>query len=278
MVGRLVAKPANLKEACDAMNIGDNCDVSKLASYDEYPCVTSVDHHTINSKRARPWAIDKRPCYCPLVWRQKQQSVLYGLLEFSYGIKDEGHHPSCALFSIAGRRREQTVGMRLAGLAAVLKSAITISFSIAYGAGGWGISPSFTYRPTVDHTMAPEFRILDVLQRYIYRIERPNAHEVIDWSPTETEQSTIWEAARVKISRLFQERKASPLAISFQNRNLIHSLCELVGTNKRYRYLTALGLVLLILIIDFQLEFSRSLLSSRFCKRTRGVWRSIERV
>jgi hypothetical protein len=108
------------------------------------------------------------------------------------------------------------MGFRYTGLRRLLKSAVQISFAMQFGAGGWSISPSFTYYPTVDAKTAPAFRMVGVM------------HDALKKSlPAQWEKLT--GLMLTKILKLFQTGKAFPLAVDFQNRSLLHHLARLVS-------------------------------------------------
>ena len=92
------------------------------------------------------------------------------------------------------------------------------------GVGGWSISPSFTYYPTVDAETAPAFRILTLLK---------HAMRVIPYDDpgprTPARLEELVALALVKLVTLFQTSKASPLAVDSRNKSLVHYAAEMVS-------------------------------------------------
>jgi hypothetical protein len=83
-----------------------------------------------------------------------------------------------------------------------------------FGAGGWSLSPNFTYHPTVDERSAPAFRIMKIIQMAAFPARL---------DPT---ASIWWEKliglALTKMLALFRTGKASPLAVDYKNQSLLH--------------------------------------------------------
>lgn len=87
---------------------------------------------------------------------------------------------------------------------------IQVSFLRTEGAGGFALSQNLAVYPVVDVDIAPAFRILDVLRYAKY------CH-------CSAEVTTrLVELASLRIARLYQDKKASPLDLSVHGSSLIN--------------------------------------------------------
>jgi hypothetical protein len=121
--------------------------------------------------------------------------------------------------------RARKIRVTYTGPKRLLNAAVQVSFAMRPGAGGWSISPGFTYYPTVDASTAPAFRMVRILLRATYHLNSDAGRDrqaLHDWQKLVALVST-------RITRLFQTGKASPLAVDFQNQSLTHHLAEVVS-------------------------------------------------
>ena len=158
-------------------------------------------------------------CTCRSRRALKRQDFVLGHVGFSLETASQEHLPECPASQTVDTDWSQKIVFKYTGLRSILNSTVQLSFAIKSGAGNWTISPSINYRPTVDRATAPAFRILDLLGGAVSR----------DWSSTSSSQ---WEKfvalALAKVLRLFQTRKASPLAVDSKNESLAHFAATLV--------------------------------------------------
>jgi hypothetical protein len=142
-LGRLIAKPAQLKQVCEVLK-----ETSSLRAFPN-------PHH--NS----PISLARRTCVCRKRVARSRQVRLWGpwrTLADTTTVKD--HLPSC-IYHIRGRQ-VSTVrwAVGFTGLQRLMNRAVEVSFSYTFGAGGFSLSPGFRYYPTVDHRRDPAFRIM----------------------------------------------------------------------------------------------------------------------
>ncbi len=169
-------------------------------------------------------------CICRPSRILKRDTFGWGPVGLSFETTGQKHLPGCPISQIAEQDQTRIIGMKYTGLRRLIGSALELSFAMKSGAGGWAISPSFTYYHTVDPNTAPEFRILGSLVESLESLmsDRSAATE-------ERFSSAQWEKlvalALAKILRLFQARKASPLSVDTANRSLTHvaARCVSVG-------------------------------------------------
>lgn len=265
-IGQLVARPGNLRAVCNTVvpvyaervatrstpgHIGNESHIlpthsDRIASPSNQT-FAAHDSRTVN--RLATLLPPNMVCLCKRagkLGRQVQRrSQFWGPLYLYQDTDTMQHLPRCPFHQVATKQRDQTTGMRVTGLKYLLGAAIEISFNMRSGAGGWGISPAFTYYPTVDTKSAPAFRIVELMKELFYRISRE------DWyichndkpasmdNPTETvpvmDESTrarFVRLALIKMVKLFQgqEKGASPLEVDSENRSLMHAVAAMVST------------------------------------------------
>ncbi len=151
-----------------------------------------------------------------------------GPFDFFLDTTEESHHPSCHIALAIGANRDRKVGLRYTGLRGLLSTAVQLSFIWTSGAGGFSFGPNFSYYPTVDETKAPVFQVLYLLQRYSNNLT-PRRIMDGDFVATLTDFETLIALGVKKIGRLFQTRKASPLAVNSRNESLAHHVAEAVN-------------------------------------------------
>ncbi|KAK8067734.1 hypothetical protein PG996_006846 [Apiospora saccharicola] len=136
------------------------------------------------------------------------------------------HWPSCPLAHSVGDEHKQTFGLGYTGLAKVFKTAVEISFSMSYRAGGLSLSPTINFRPAVDRNSDPAFRILFLVFSVI-RFTRFG-------SLTESELSTFLLESQTGILESFKESKSTPFATDSDNGNILHFLAKIMDFFHRY--------------------------------------------
>ena len=146
--GRLVGKPAVLRDICDAVGAEAN---GKLPTMNHS---TAQHAPTLSTYRRGRFA-----CLCSHRQRLQRNNVIFGSLVISHERVTEEHLPGCPASQILGcRDQSEKIGLTFTGLRRLLNSAIKLSFAIPSGAGGWSLSPSFTYFPTVNAKNRPSFQ------------------------------------------------------------------------------------------------------------------------
>jgi hypothetical protein len=214
-VHRLLGKPAILREICDVA--GNR--TRPLPTSAGVPS-TSRDATQI-SETISAYLEANTTCVCRMRQPSWRKNVVWGSLALFSETTSEQHEPGCPAGLIGGADQSRKVGLRYTGLQRLLKSAVQISFAMRSGAGGWSLSPNFTYHPTVDGRSAPAFRIMGI---------------ICD-ATSETDPDLIgflwWEKlvglALTKMLALLRAGKASPLAVDYANRSLLHHVARAVS-------------------------------------------------
>ncbi|KAI1636256.1 hypothetical protein F4809DRAFT_609976 [Biscogniauxia mediterranea] len=186
-VGRLISKPANLRE-----------NLPRLSSAHKKPL---------------PNKFMSLICTCCPRRSMKRTSFLGSWLDIHNGNTWKEHLPGCPL-SPARTTCQRRLCIRSAGLARLLGSAIEATFTLSSGAGGFSMGPYVTYYPTINSRTAPAFRIMKLLREATYYTDRRGFTTHL-WVP-------FLLSSIARIAKLFHEGRASPLAVTESNQNLNH--------------------------------------------------------
>ncbi|KAK1688422.1 hypothetical protein BDP55DRAFT_629529 [Colletotrichum godetiae] len=206
---RTASKPAMLKSLCDDMkllgrdwNQGIASDPSKV-HWKGTPAESSRNSRTVLQ-------VD-RLCICPRPERSARQVQMQrGYTTLSGEWESRGHWSSCPLSKMP-RKQRLKASLKYTGISRLLKSVIDVSFALTSGAGGYSISPSFTYCPTVDRKSDPAFRIIDLIRESIHpsKQHRPS-------------REAFATACLKKLARLLEEKQTCPTAVDDQNMTRVH--------------------------------------------------------
>ena len=203
LVGRLIAKPSNLRALCDGRaGLPEQGEASMERSF---TCVESLSLYNSVKKSSLG-------CICRRRKRYQRQQLRWGPIElYDEASFSEEHYPNCKSSQIVtASHRHRSVGLKYTGITGLLNRAIAMAFSMSSGAGGFSISPSFTYYATVDEDSAPAFRLLETLSDAYWYCDRDDS------------LNGLSELVSRKILGLFQERQASPTDMSSYNKTLLH--------------------------------------------------------
>ena len=152
-------------------------------------------------------------CLCRPRQRLQRKNLVWGSLAISLETAVEQHLPGCpASQIIISTDRSHKICLTYVGLRRLLNSAVQLSFAISSGAGGWSLSPNFTYFPIVNSETAPAFRILSLL------FHSGCSGELIPLAVS-------------AVLKLFRAKKASPRAVDADNRSLVYHLTRCVSLN-----------------------------------------------
>ncbi|KAL2159562.1 hypothetical protein VTH06DRAFT_2131 [Thermothelomyces fergusii] len=184
MAKRLVSKPAALRQLCDTTN-----ELSDVV------------------------------CSCPRRRYLRRNDRTWWFLTVSSEMSAEQQHlPDCRYARRPGAEQTRTMAVGYTGLRRLLKTAVRVSFSMRTGAGGWSISPSFSYYPTVDTSRAPAFRMITLLL---------DCAESSLGLPPFFEKLT--KIVLAKVFELLETGKASPRAVDSKNKSLLHHMANLIS-------------------------------------------------
>lgn len=160
-------------------------------------------------------------CLCRPRRRLQRKNLVWSSLALSLETAAEQHLPGCpASQIIISTDRSHKICLTYVGLRRILNSAVQLSFAISSGAGGWSLSPNFTYFPIVNSETAPAFRILSLLFH----------------SGCSGLNGVIWREELIPLAvsavlKLFRAKKASPRAVDADNRSLVYHLTGSVSLN-----------------------------------------------
>ena len=207
LVRRSVAKPAAFKELCDSIYMPEQSHSQNGSPDSQAHPLQNRDTAFFQSSRPIPTNWGVCMCYRPHR-RTIKRGIRWGPLYLASEWESRGHWPSCPLSKTANKTRH-AINLEYAGLVRVLESMIKVSFAWTSGAGGFSISPTFAYHPTVDAQSAPAFRILDLLAESFSKGRLRSVEPFII-------------ACIRKLAMLFDDRKAHPTAITDRNESLMH--------------------------------------------------------
>jgi hypothetical protein len=216
--GRLLAKPAVLRDICDATGARA---WSTSTSSTGLPAMNhGATPARFSSDPVSTYIGGSLSCWCRHRRRLRIKTVTRGSLTLSWQTATEQHLPECpATRLMIGTDRSQKVALTYTGLRHLLNSAVQLSFAMSWGAGAWSLSPGFTYYPSVDSETAPAFRILTLVTEARFGGALRNVG--------------LWEelshSAVSAILGLFRAKKASARAVDADNRSLVHHLAGCVS-------------------------------------------------
>lgn len=101
---------------------------------------------------------------------------------------------------------EKQYGMRLSYSGPLLAGALLISMSMTCGSGGFSISPTLAFSPTVPFN-APAFEVID------FRF--PESYSAFD-------VEAACQFAKQELSRLYRDGKASPYDLDEEGNTILH--------------------------------------------------------
>jgi hypothetical protein len=211
--GRFLAKPSALREICDVSGAVSSLERNGHDRDQFWNLVSSLAGRAV-------------VCRCRPRRHIRRNNFTWSSLVFSVETAVPEHLSGCPLGQAAGVNRSQKISLRYTGLRRILNSAVQLSFGMTRGAGGWSISPSFTYYPTVDAKTAPAFRILTLLKN-AHAMRLVSYEDPDPRTPARLEE--LVALALVKLVTLFQTSKASPLAVDSENQSLVHYAAEMVS-------------------------------------------------
>ena len=213
-VHRLVAKPSGLRQLCDSVSTlpGQPGTLTGRLS------TTSMSQPTVYPPTTRGIG-----CICRRRKRYRRQQLRLGSIEiYSETALTEEHIPGCKYSLVVPNDRRQALGFKYTGLVRIFQRAVSMTFCINTGAGGFSIGPNLSYHATVDRETAPVFMLLDALQYSARFIRRSNSNI------TPTSWTEFAEKVLGKVQRLFHERKASPTDVTQYNESILHFIDETV--------------------------------------------------
>jgi hypothetical protein len=132
----------------------------------------------------------------------------------------ETHLPTCPFFQFSNRT-ERKWGMTYNRVAYILDTAIRISFSVKSGAGGFSISPMFTYYATIDEFNAPAFQVVRIMSQFL------SSNQFKSFKKLSVRR--LLDGGLIKIGKMFREGKASPSDVNSQNQTLMKPIVTVIS-------------------------------------------------
>ncbi|GAW12985.1 hypothetical protein ANO14919_023610 [Xylariales sp. No.14919] len=215
LVGTLVSKPSLLR------------DVHKSYDSRQDEAESTSNRHTSMSgssdmalAQAVPMAYNM-PCRCRQ-WRRvdERNTRWYAFCFFSKEKTVRTHHPSCSRYASRIIEHQQTFGVTYYGLRRLLSTAVSVSLSLDYGAGGTSISPTFRCHHVVDKLQSPPFRMIKLLSNALGFLASETCHGTL--AKTITISCISW------INEAYYKRVASPLDVTDDGLTLIDYFDEIM--------------------------------------------------
>lgn len=198
-LGRLISKPGQLRELCDAMG--------------ETPGLTT---YQCSSYRSRI-ELGRRTCFCRKRVIRSRQALTWGPWQaLADASTMHEHSPDCIYHSQGAAESSKRWAVAFKGLHRLINRAIEVSFSYSFGAGGCSLDPRFNYYPTVDRRCDPAFRIMGLFSW---------ACSVM--SGKESDRGEFLEQCMENMALLYRRGKASPKAVDLYGRGVLHYFSSL---------------------------------------------------
>ncbi|KAF3810028.1 hypothetical protein GCG54_00002477 [Colletotrichum gloeosporioides] len=221
---RLISKPAVLKDIC---NLAEDSEDAKfgLAAHDPDRPVSKRRSFPGFQCTCKPRQVSRRI--------RKQIGVAFWERE---SLAANVHASSCPLARVCRISNDKwSVGISTRALRGVLSAAITFSMSAAFGAGGFGLSPSFTYYPI--RNKSPALKVIYLLR---------DAFMIEGW--TNEDCSSLVGHGIETLQAIFTARTSSPLDIDESGRSLLGAMSSVASVNpwggfrnKMFAFLVDLG-------------------------------------
>lgn len=193
-LGRLISKPGQLRELCDAMG--------------ETPGLTTYQYSKYRSRIE----LGPRTCVCRKRVVRSRQALTWGPWQaLADASTTHDHSPDCIYHSQGSAESSKRWALAFKGLQGLINRAIEVSFSYSFGAGGCSLDPRFNYYPTVDRRRDPAFRIMGLISWAWLQIseKEPGLEEFL-------------EQCMENMALLYRRGKASPKAVDLYGRGVLH--------------------------------------------------------
>ncbi|KAG6365453.1 hypothetical protein INS49_007064 [Diaporthe citri] len=197
---KLVSKPDALRKICDCAEIGSPDDAPDLPAR----------YLTSQSMKSRAYAEFQCTCNPRRVSKTRKRRIGLAFME-QERVTDMVHSHWCRFARFNTPSNDKwSFGISVKALRGILNAALTISMSATFGAGGFGLSPSFTYFPIREDS--PALRVLSILQ---------DAFEKRTWSDEEADH--LLRRGIQTLQATITARKWSPFDIDRHGRSLLEA-------------------------------------------------------
>ncbi|KAI1126276.1 hypothetical protein F5Y10DRAFT_245271 [Nemania abortiva] len=195
---KLTSKPSYLRASLDELESSQNVGTSRPSYQEAYIC---------------------RPTRRTM--RQRSRVAALSFLFESSSLTN--HLPGCPFSQFVDDQHTEKFTIEFGNLKWLLQKAVSVSFSLQKGAGGFSISPMLTYSPTVDNRTAPAFRIMNLFDDIMWTEFNISSDLYLDDIVADNLAKVI-EYGFDEVISLYRHRKASPRDIDSEGRTLIHYL------------------------------------------------------
>lgn len=225
-----MAKPSKLKELCQ---IADDQTSDTSANDEVRPTSSFHSSNTLFANKSGDLGTIKPArlsCSCRQRRFTRQKIAAMASWVFSSETSNvQDHLPACPFRHCVTSTKQTRWEVRFAGLRGLISCAVALSFSASFGAGGFSLSPNFAYYPSVNSSMAPVFRIMDLLHWFLVLLPLPVGWDTHPRDPKVTEafaQSFLdfIDLCVDYIMFLYEKEKAAPRAIDEYGRSVLHHL------------------------------------------------------
>ncbi|KAJ4040599.1 hypothetical protein NW756_010981 [Fusarium oxysporum] len=131
---------------------------------------------------------------------------------------DISHYKDCE-FGFVDPKYSRSRTLRLSSIVRVINKAVELTLRTTGGAGGFSISPSFTYFAEVDENRSPAFRVFDILMRNSLSTQ---------WAMKNCPEP-FFKSIIVKLKAIFNTGTAMPTDLGPQGCSLLHRLTLVVS-------------------------------------------------
>ncbi|CVK98990.1 uncharacterized protein FPRN_03919 [Fusarium proliferatum] len=157
-------------------------------------------------------------CSCRARRLRTRKTLRFGPLHFiDETTTDLAHYKDCE-FSFVDTKYSRNRTLRISSIVRLVNKALELTLRTTGGAGGFGISPSFTYFAEVDENRSPAFRVLNLLKRSSFKTE---------WAMTNCPEF-FFKSIISKLQAIFSSGTARPTDLSSHGFSLLHVLCFII--------------------------------------------------
>ncbi|KAF5986362.1 hypothetical protein FCOIX_1639 [Fusarium coicis] len=168
-----------------------------------------------------------RVCSCHTRRLRTRGTFRFGPLYFiDETTTDIAHYKDC-VFSFVDPKYSRNRTVRFSSIFRLVDKAVELTLRTTGGAGGFSISPSFTYFAEVDENRSPAFRVLKLLM---------NSYLGTTWALTNCPDFFL-KSIMSKLQAMFSSGTARPTDLNSHGQSLLHLLTFVMG----YNHLSELG-------------------------------------
>ncbi|KAI8631711.1 hypothetical protein F5Y19DRAFT_473390 [Xylariaceae sp. FL1651] len=194
------------------------------------PSYLSAELDTLAQFEVKPAAkcLGSHACSCKTSQNISRRRNSWGALSvISETATITSHLSDCPYSQFSNDQHTTSLVLEYRGLRNMLQKAVRLSFLLSHGAGGFSISPNFTYYPSVNEAEAPTFRIMTLaatMARYTYLLSGDKA------TPEEIDQiADVLQLCFDGVLSLYRKGKASPRDVDSLGRSLMSFAIRIRG-------------------------------------------------